>query len=160
MKGKYGMPVGTVLEREEFADMLGNDTEGKLVGRMAYCHVCGKVEWSSVKLPHFEYTGEGSRSSRKECKCGLHEEDHKPCAWHVDERSMVERVTGKLHEFRAKGAQPMDMFYCGCRKDHVEYGKGNWKKWLDPVIPEGPIEEIDPIDWSWCKGQKWFTGKQ
>src|ERR1700760_2938793 len=53
-----------------------------LEGREAKCH-CGKTQPSSPNLPFFEFCGEGSQSSKDQCKCGYAWIAHQPY-WKVD----------------------------------------------------------------------------
>jgi hypothetical protein len=70
--------------------------------RMARCG-CGKTEPSSNKLAFFEPCGEGSKEATETCTCGYHRVAHRPDFQHA------------CAQFKAKGAQEFDRFYCGCR---------------------------------------------
>lgn len=158
MKGVRGMPVGTVLEREEFSDVLGNDTSNKLEGRIAYCIHCGKLEWSSVQLNGFEYQGIGARSCTQECKCGIHKDGHELRIWHADPRSLVERMGGRQHTFQARGPLDMDIYSCGCHKTKTLPYLGPWKKWKSFEFKPDEQDTPEAIPWNWSRGSLWNYG--
>jgi len=69
-------------------------------------HICRCERPSSLDLPFFVYTGEGSPTAENFCKnCGLHRN------YHNQEKKMLYKA---CDNFEPQGPQEYDIFYCGC----------------------------------------------
>lgn len=74
-----------------------------LTGRTALCPDCDKKVPSDMRLPFFQFRGEGSSAAVDQCKCGYYEIAHQ------------EGRTRAGHPFEPHGAWDYDLYYCGCR---------------------------------------------
>ncbi len=74
-----------------------------LAGRTAQCVDCGKTTASEMRLPFFQFRGDGSSAAVDQCKCGYFEIAHQEGRTRAD------------HAFEPHGAWQHDLYYCGCR---------------------------------------------
>lgn len=103
-----GAPVCVICFGIEAAAVKVANDVPDLTGRQAKCDYCGKLADSSLKLPFFEFTGDGSHVALNQCKhCKFYEKAHAPDRRHNN--SLI------CDHFEPAGAQRLDRYYCGCR---------------------------------------------
>ena len=82
-----------------------------LDGRHAACGMCGATQPSARALPFFEFKGEGSEASKRDCKhCHYFEVAHEK----VPERCLLQGGA-PCPGFESNGPYEFDRYYCGCR---------------------------------------------